>query len=127
MAYRDRDEDDAGMKYSSRFDEYLYRRLVGNGLPALLRYEDKNSMAFSIEARVPFLDYRLVEYAFSLSPSQKIRDGVTQKIPYLLIVGDREAEAGSVSVRQRGEGDKGARPIQDLIDELTPQLSPPSS
>jgi asparagine synthase (glutamine-hydrolysing) len=80
MAYRDRGEADAETKYSSRFDEYLYRRLVGNGLPALLRYEDKNAMAFSIEARIPFLDYRLVEYAFSLPSSQKIRDGVTKVV-----------------------------------------------
>jgi len=57
----------------------------------------------------------------------KIRDGETQKIPYLLIVGDREAEADTVSVRQRGEGDKGATPLQEFIDELTPQLAPPSS
>jgi len=57
----------------------------------------------------------------------KIREGEIQKIPYLLIVGDREAEAGTVSVRQRGEGDKGARPIADFIAELEPQLAPPSS
>ena len=57
----------------------------------------------------------------------KIRDGETQKIPYLLIVGDREVEAGTVSVRQRGEGNKGARPLADFIAELEPQLAPPSS
>jgi asparagine synthase (glutamine-hydrolysing) len=44
-------------------------------LPALLRYEDKNSMAHSIEARVPFLDYRLVELAFAMPWEQKIRHG----------------------------------------------------
>jgi asparagine synthase (glutamine-hydrolysing) len=42
-------------------------------LPALLRYEDGNSMAFSIEARVPFLDHHLVEFAFSLPDSLKVR------------------------------------------------------
>lgn len=47
-------------------------------LGQLLRYEDRNSMAFSIEARVPFLDYRLVELTFSLPASFKIRHGWTK-------------------------------------------------
>jgi asparagine synthase (glutamine-hydrolysing) len=47
-------------------------------LPSLLRYEDKNSMAFSIEARLPFLDYRLVEQSISLAPSLKMQDGWTK-------------------------------------------------
>jgi asparagine synthase (glutamine-hydrolysing) len=47
-------------------------------LPALLRFEDRNSMAFSTETRLPFLDYRLVEHAISLSPGLKIRDGWTK-------------------------------------------------
>jgi len=57
----------------------------------------------------------------------KIREGETQKIPYLLIVGDREQEAGTVSVRQRGEGNLGARPIADFLAQLTPEMQPPSS
>lgn len=44
-------------------------------LPALLRYEDKISMAFSIESRVPLLDYRLVSFAFSLAPDDLIHNG----------------------------------------------------
>jgi len=47
-------------------------------LPSLLRYEDRNSMAFSIETRLPFLDYRLVEFAFSLPDDEKL-EGVTTK------------------------------------------------
>jgi len=47
-------------------------------LPSLLRYEDRNSMAFSIETRLPFLDYRLVEFAFALPDSEKL-DGVRTK------------------------------------------------
>jgi asparagine synthase (glutamine-hydrolysing) len=47
-------------------------------LPSLLRYEDRNSMAFSIETRLPFLDYRLVEFAFSLPDDQKL-DGTASK------------------------------------------------
>jgi asparagine synthase (glutamine-hydrolysing) len=47
-------------------------------LPALLRYEDKNSMAYSVEARLPFLDYRLVELCISLAPGLKIQNGWTK-------------------------------------------------
>jgi asparagine synthase (glutamine-hydrolysing) len=47
-------------------------------LPVLLRYEDKSSMAFSRESRVPFLDHRLVEYVASLPLNLKLRDGWTK-------------------------------------------------
>lgn len=56
----------------------LERDLLADCLPALLKYEDRNSMAHSIEARVPFLDYRLVEFMASLPDSMKIRDGQTK-------------------------------------------------
>lgn len=49
-----------------------------NNLQSLLRYEDRNSMAFSIESRLPFLDYRLVEFIFSLSINQKFRNNQTK-------------------------------------------------
>ena len=48
------------------------------GLVSLLRYEDRDSMAFSIESRVPFLDYRLVEFIYSLPDNQKINKGQTK-------------------------------------------------
>jgi asparagine synthase (glutamine-hydrolysing) len=41
-------------------------------MPSLLRYEDRNSMAFGIEARIPLLDYRIVELAFQLPSEYKI-------------------------------------------------------
>src|SRR4029453_4733637 len=47
-------------------------------LPTLLRYEDRNSMAFSIESRVPFLDYRFVEYVFTKAANLRIHDGWTK-------------------------------------------------
>jgi len=47
-------------------------------LEHLLRWEDRNSMAFSIEARVPYLDYRLIEYVLSLPEEIKIKAGETK-------------------------------------------------
>lgn len=49
-------------------------------LPGLLRYEDKSSMHFSIETRLPFLDPRLAEYVASIPLNFKIRDGWTKSI-----------------------------------------------
>ncbi|MDD3976371.1 MAG: asparagine synthase (glutamine-hydrolyzing) [Candidatus ainarchaeum sp.] len=49
-------------------------------LRSLLKWEDKDSMSFSIESRVPFLDYRLVESAFSLPYSYKIKNFQTKYI-----------------------------------------------
>jgi asparagine synthase (glutamine-hydrolysing) len=61
----------------------LWKSEMEYGLKELLRYEDRNSMAFSIETRTPFVDYRLVEYVFSLPACYKIHDGWTK---YLLRV-----------------------------------------
>jgi asparagine synthase (glutamine-hydrolysing) len=67
-------------RYNGNLDSVLYRELTCTNLPALLHYEDRNSMAFSIESRVPFLDYRFVEYVASLPLNQKIRAGVTKTV-----------------------------------------------
>jgi asparagine synthase (glutamine-hydrolysing) len=53
----------------------LWRDVESAHLPGLLRYEDRNSMAFGIEARVPFLDHRLVELALALPDRLKIDEG----------------------------------------------------
>ena len=61
-------------------DFLSHHQMINTSLPALLRYEDRNSMAHSIETRTPFLDYRLVEFVFNLSAEHKISDGQTKKI-----------------------------------------------
>ena len=48
----------------------------------------------------------------------KIREGEVNKIPYMLIMGDREKEAGTVSLRARKEGDLGAVKIEDFIEKI---------
>ncbi|MCR4428620.1 MAG: threonine--tRNA ligase [Caldiserica bacterium] len=53
----------------------------------------------------------------------KIRDAELSKIPFLLIVGDREAESGSVSVRRRKVGDLGPMPLDSLISKMVKEVS----
>ncbi len=69
-----------GMKQYSRLNQQLHRSFTVESLPRILHYEDRNSMAFSIEQRVPFLDYRLVEFLFGLSNRQKMEDGIAKVI-----------------------------------------------
>ncbi|WP_130837069.1 asparagine synthase (glutamine-hydrolyzing) [Lachnoclostridium sp. Marseille-P6806] len=62
---------------SGRFLLNDFERIV---LPALLRYVDRNSMAFSIEDRLPFLDWRLVEFSMKLPLDAKIAGGYSKAI-----------------------------------------------
>jgi threonyl-tRNA synthetase len=52
----------------------------------------------------------------------KIREGQLQKIPYLLILGDKEMEAQTVAVRHRKEGDLGAMPLVDFVSKIRKEI-----
>ena len=102
----------------SRLAGALHRSLTFDPLPSLLRFDDRNAMAHSIESRVPFLDYRLIEFCFALPPEQKIRDGVTK---FIL----RQAMTGILPEDVRMRHDKiGFSTPQDtwLRGELAPWL-----
>jgi asparagine synthase (glutamine-hydrolysing) len=64
----------------SALNKFLYHLINTTLLPTLLQFEDRNSMAFSIESRVPFLDHRIVEFAFSLPDACKMHNGVTKRV-----------------------------------------------
>ncbi|MCM2258737.1 MAG: asparagine synthase (glutamine-hydrolyzing) [Vicinamibacteria bacterium] len=89
--------------------------LFRTSLPALLRYEDRSSMAFSIEARTPFLDYRLVEAALALPARRLIEAGRTKAIL-------RDAMAGVIPETVRARRDKlgFATPEQRFLAEIGP-------
>jgi len=93
------------------FTNALYNSLKMN-LSSLLRYEDRDSMAFSIESRVPFLDYRLVEFIFSLPANYKIRQGETKWVM-------RKALKGLLPEKIRNRQDKigFATPEQDWLQK----------
>ncbi|MFA5247964.1 MAG: asparagine synthase (glutamine-hydrolyzing) [Candidatus Paceibacterota bacterium] len=65
-------------RYKPPLSCVLERELISTNLPALLHYEDRNSMVFSIEARVPYLDIDLIEYVTRLPLGEKIRNGVSK-------------------------------------------------
>ena len=88
----------------SPFAERLRRQyhliLAERGLPELLRYEDRNSMAHSVEARVPFLDYRLVELLYSIHTHDLYELGVTK------------------TILRRAVGDLLPQVVRDRVDKL---------
>ena len=53
----------------------------------------------------------------------KIRDAQLQKVPYMLVVGDREAADGAVAVRSRAQGDLGARPVAAFVHEALAEVA----
>jgi threonyl-tRNA synthetase len=54
---------------------------------------------------------------------KKIRDNELKRIPYLLIIGEKEAESGTVSVRKQGEGDKGSMKIDEFADFIRAEIA----
>lgn len=53
----------------------------------------------------------------------KIREAQMQKIAYMLVIGDKEAESGDVAVRERAKGDMGVMPLPDFIQKLKDELN----
>jgi threonyl-tRNA synthetase len=74
--------------------------------------------AEAVAARLRSEGLRVAADARSESLGRRIRDGELQKVPYLLVVGDREQEAGAVGVRSRAAGDEGSLPLEDLVARL---------
>ncbi len=65
--------------YETLKDRLKYK-LTSSGLKELLRYADRNSMAFSREVRLPFLSHKLIEFVFSLPDEFLLKDGWTKYI-----------------------------------------------
>ena len=64
----------------TKLNDVLYSNTMQHGLEELLRYADRNSMAHGTEVRLPFLNFELVNFIFSLPSSYKIKDGFTKYI-----------------------------------------------
>lgn len=64
--------------YLGQFEHHCFEQTSTTSLPMLLHFEDRDSMAHSIEGRTPFLDYRLVELSLSLPSEFKINQGISK-------------------------------------------------
>ncbi|MBE0429732.1 MAG: threonine--tRNA ligase [Thermoleophilia bacterium] len=56
------------------------------------------------------------------SVGKKIRDAQLEKIPYMLVAGDKEEDAGTISVRLYSDGDVGARPVEELVGDMMREI-----
>jgi len=89
----------ADFRHRDPFENNLRSNLRYSALPEYLRYEDRNSMSASLETRLPFLDYRLVEWAATLPARLKIHRGESKRVV-------RRATAGYVPEAVRARTDK---------------------
>jgi threonyl-tRNA synthetase len=90
---------------------------------AILPLSDKyNEYAYKVQDALALHDIRGVIDTRTESIGKKIRDNEVKKIPFMLIVGEKEEAAGTVGVRKQGEGDVGAMPIDDFVKYFTEQL-----
>lgn len=89
--------------------------------------EKFNDYARKVSDELNFSDIRAVVDDRNEKIGRKIRDNELKRVPYLLVVGEKEEETGSVAVRRQGEGDKGTMTIMDfagfLKDEIKRQLT----
>ena len=78
--------------------------------------------AKKVEAELQAAGFRIEVDARNEKMNAKIRDLANQKIPYILVFGDKEESNGAVSVRTRGKGDQGSMPLSDFIARAKAQV-----
>ncbi|WP_289733089.1 threonine--tRNA ligase [Paramuribaculum intestinale] len=84
--------------------------------------EKYNDYAFEVARQLNEADVRAIVDDRNEKIGKKIRDNELKRIPYLLIVGEKEAQNGEVSLRKQGEGDKGTMKIATFAANLTEEV-----
>ncbi len=85
--------------------------------------EKFNDYAYEVAKTLDKSDIRAIVDDRNEKIGRKIRDNELKRIPYMLIVGEKEAENGEVSVRKQGEGDKGSMKITTFAELLTNEVN----
>jgi threonyl-tRNA synthetase len=78
----------------------------------------QNDYAQSVKAKLESAGIRAALDDRNEKVNLKIREAQLQKIPYMLVVGDREQQNGEVALRHRKRGDQGAKPLETMIAEI---------
>jgi threonyl-tRNA synthetase len=90
---------------------------------AILPISEKfNDYAEKVRAYLDMNDVRAIVDDRNEKIGRKIRDNELKRIPYMLIVGEKEAENGEVSVRKQGEGDKGSMKFEEFANILNQEV-----
>jgi threonyl-tRNA synthetase len=91
---------------------------------AILPISEKyNAYAEEVKAQLDSMDIRAIVDDRNEKIGRKIRDNELKHIPYMLIVGEKEAENGEVAVRKQGEGDKGTMKIEEFGKNIAEEVS----
>jgi asparagine synthase (glutamine-hydrolysing) len=109
--------------------ENLLKQIYREPLPALLRYEDHNSMAWSVESRTPFMDYRLVEFNLGLPErfvyKRGIRKHILREAMHNIIppaIENRKDKMGFVTPEELWLKGEGRQWFNDGVDEACKRL-----
>ncbi|WP_336784785.1 threonine--tRNA ligase [Paenibacillus sp. MMO-177] len=89
-------------------------------IPVSTAYE---TYAREVEEKLQLAGIRVESDLRNEKLGYKIREAQLEKLPYMLVVGENEAQSGSVSVRKRGEGDIGAKPVAELVELLQKEIA----
>lgn len=84
--------------------------------------EKQQDYAEKLRARFEAMDIRAEADLRNEKVGYKIREAQLQKVPYMLVVGDKEMEEGNVSVRDRKDGDKGVMSFDDFLAQISKEI-----
>ncbi len=102
-------------KYAGAFPTWLSYEQVRIA-PIADRHQDA---AYAVKKAIEAAgDYRVTVDTRSEKLGYKLRESQLEKVPYTLVIGDKEAEEGTVSMRKRGLGDQGSKSTEEFIDIL---------
>ena len=91
-------------------------------LPSCLSCEKFNDYAHEVKQYLKRYDIRAIVDERNEKIGRKIRDNEMKRIPYMLVVGEKEAENKEVAVRKQGEGDKGTMKFEEFAKKMNEEV-----